>query len=179
MPTIKSSLLFPCIALASFSAFSNALYEAPYVSLGTGPGYVNSMSMNGKHQAGLGNWGANLFLGTSVSPYFGPEVGVGYFGLESMGRVGLLGLSARVTGRFTDRLLLFGKLGAGVGELRTCYLSCTTTSTFVPIIGLGLGWGLNPQWMLSTEFNGAFFPQSTGNGNGVIGGWTIAATRYF
>lgn len=172
---------FCLCALGLFSAASLAEvpYASRYFSLNTGTGYAHSLNYNGKNESGFGNWGANIFLGTYATKYFGPEVGVGYFGLKSMGRVGLLGLSGRFTGRIHEKFLYFGKVGVGVGELRTCYLSCTTTSTFVPLFGAGMGWGITPEWMLTTEFNSALFPKNTGNGTGIIGGLTFGATRFF
>ena len=88
-------------------------------------------------------------------------------------------MNFRFTAPIGSHVSLFGKLGPAYAELTTRMNGYQSTNSFVPALGLGVGYGLTYQWMLSLEANGVWLPQDMGNGNGLAGGLTINATRYF
>ena len=174
---------FRILALTSVGllvASAHAEFQGPYTSLNAGASYVQYAYQGGAAVSGFHGVGANLFLGTTVNRYFAPELGAGFYGAGSVAKVEIYGLDFRITWPVGKTISLFGKVGPGVGELRTCSTpTCTTKSSFVPLIGAGIGYDVAKDWMATAEFNGADFPNNTGNGHGVMGGFTLGATRYW
>jgi len=183
--TIKKIALFSAVASIFFSiANANSLYDTyrgQYLSVNAGASYANNVFSNGKSSSGFLGFGGDLFLGDQVSPYFSPEVVLDYFDLSPMGGGAIVfGLDGRFTVPVSEHIALFARLGPAVGYIRTCVSGlCRTSNGLVPALGLGAGYALTQQWTLSLEFNGAYFPKSTANGNGLIGAATIGATRFF
>lgn len=180
---LKKIILISSIACGSFLSIAQAdslynAYQGQYVSVGIGATYANKIYQPGNTRSGFLGGGGNLFLGDQITPYVGPELGFNYFGFRS-GGVTILSLNGRFTLPVGSRISLFAKLGLGYTELTMRMNGYSSSNSFVPAFGLGVGYGLTSQWMLSAEGNGVYLPQGMGNGNGVIGGLTLAATRYF
>lgn len=173
--------IFLCGAIA-FCAYISAANADTYVSVNMGSSYAYKTNWNGRSRSGFLGIASNLFLGDRVTTYFGPEVGIGYYGLQNeteADALTILGLNGRLNIPVTPLFNVFGKLGIGLGELKTCHNGCQDTQQMVPTFGVGAGINFLPRWMASIEFNGAYFPQSTKNGHGPMGGLTIGVTRYF
>lgn len=183
---IKKIILFLSIIFASFLSIAQAAmhdqynrYVGQYVSVGGGATFANRVYQppNNTQNGPIGG-AANLFLGDQVNPYFAPEVGFGYAQFRS-GGLTIISLNFRFTAPIDSRISLFGKLGPAYAQLTTRMNGYLSEDSFVPALGLGIGYGLTYQWMLSLEANGVWLPENMGNGSGPIGGLTINATRYF
>ncbi|HLB55923.1 MAG TPA: outer membrane beta-barrel protein [Coxiellaceae bacterium] len=182
----KKIILLPLFVFVSFLSVAHAAihdqynrYVGQYVSVGGGATFANKIYQPPNNtQSGLIGGAANLFLGDQINPYFAPEVGFGYAQFRS-GGLTIIALNFRFTAPIGSHVSLFGKLGPAYAELTTRMNGYQSTNSFVPALGLGVGYGLTYQWMLSLEANGVWLPQDMGNGNGLAGGLTINATRYF
>ncbi|OGT42610.1 MAG: hypothetical protein A3F13_09365 [Gammaproteobacteria bacterium RIFCSPHIGHO2_12_FULL_40_19] len=183
--SLKKIALFSAVACIGFLSVANANYTfynryvGQYLSVGAGVSYADKIYVNGAKESGFRGFGTGLFLGDLITRYWGPEIGFQYFDLPQMGGLILLNLTGRFTQSFGQSVSLFEKLGIGLDELRTCYQGCFTSDNMSPTFGLGIGVGLTEQWMTSLEFNGAYLTTNSQNGAGVIGGFTLGATRYF
>lgn len=183
----KITLLIAIIFFTLFSVTNAAtlydFYKNQYVSFNGGATYVNKIFYKGRlgqlYDSGFLGGGGNLFIGSWLSSFFGLELGFNYFSFGSLGGMTLIAVNGRFTELLGHHVMLFEKIGAGFGEVTTRILTEVTSDNFVPSLGLGIGYGIAQYWMLTMEFNGAWFPNSTSNCNGVIGGWTLGATRYF
>lgn len=169
------------ISVGLFVASANAEFQGNYASLNAGVSYIQDTAYENQDSVtGFRGAGANLFLGTTVNRYFAPELGAAFYSAIPVAKIQIYGLDFRITWPVSKTISLFGKVGPGVGELRTCTTPyCTTKSTFVPLIGAGIGYDVAKNWMATAEFNGADFPNSTGNGKGIMGGFTLGATHYW
>lgn len=168
-----------CCSIANANTFEKA-YQGQFLSVNAGASYANKLSYAGESDSGVMGFGTNLFFGDQIGAYFAPEVQLNYFDLPPMGNAIVFGLDGKFTLPIQERNSLFARLGVAMGYLRTCVgINCATSNGIVPTLGLGTGYDLGHRWVATLECNGAFYPQSTANGNGIIGALTIGATRYF
>ncbi|MCX7121936.1 MAG: outer membrane beta-barrel protein [Gammaproteobacteria bacterium] len=159
-----------------------AEFEGQYVSVNAGATYANVIHQYPVTESGFLGAGGSIFLGDKINPYFGPEIGVGYYSFGSWGGATIVSLNAKFTIPMSD-FSLFAKVGAAFGELTTRFKPSANTipiqsDEFLPSLGAGLGYNFMSRWTGSVECNGAYFPGSK-NGNGFIGGLTAGITHYF
>ena len=176
----KKTLAFVGI-LSTSVIFANTQYnsyQGQYVSFGAGATYANKIYDTGGSDCGILGVGGVVFLGDQFTKYFAPEFETGY---DSFGSGGLTTLS--VDGRFTfpvgQRFSIFARLGGGYAEAVTRITTRVQKNSFVPTMGLGVGYGLTNKWAMSLETDGAWLPQSLGNANGYAGAITVNFTRYW
>ena len=163
-------------------------FEAPYLSLNIGAAYAGPMNYNNGvattrySKSGLRGEAASAYLGDQINPYFAFELGFNGMDYPPMGSLFLMSFDMRLTAPIGQRFSLFGKIGPGLAEVKTCNNAntvCETTSTTVPAFGAGLGYGFASRWMATLEYNGTYMPESTGNAVGNFGALTLGATYYF
>lgn len=154
--------------------------KAQYVSLGIGIPYVNKVTKNSNEITGFHGFGGQIFLGMQFNQMIGPEIGFQYHKYNKFSsEVYITSAALRGAVHFNDRLRGFAKLGIGAGTVSMCSGGCSQKTHFVPVFGAGLGWSILPQWMLTTEFNAAYFDtKSDVTTNGVVGLLSIGVTRF-
>lgn len=189
MSTKKNILMAVVVALVGAVPVSMAddtlssFYQNEYVSFGGGATYVNKIFQdthpNRSVRSGILGAGGNLFIGSALSSFFGLEFGVNYFSFGSNGGLMLLAINGKFTELLGDNVLLYEKVGPGYGEVTTRFANRIASNSFAPSFGLGIGYHAGPHWLIDTEFDGAWFPNTTSNCNGVLGGITIGGTYYF
>lgn len=180
----SASIALCSIAHASTDVYSSEQAVAPanpfqgqYVSVNAGATYANKIYQNPVVQSGILGAGGNIFLGDQINPYFAPEIGVNYFSFGSWGGVTIASINGKFTLPMGD-FSLFGKMGAGFGEVITrLKYTPVTSDNFVPSVGAGIGYNFLYRWTGTLEFSGAYF--SVSNANGFIGGFTAGVTHYF
>lgn len=168
---IVSSLFFCSLSHANFSDL--------YTSVNAGGSYVENVNWNGKKVSGFSAPAANIFLGAPINHYFAPEVGVGYNQASSLGHVVIGGLDFKLMAPVDQNFLIFAKIGAGLGEISTTNNGTETSDNLVTILGAGVGYRFKPLWMVTAEFNGAYFSHNVSNGHGIIGAATLGITRFW
>lgn len=174
--------LFSVMACGFFSvaqADTYNRYVGQYYAVNAGASYAHRIKA-GASESGFLGAGGSILLGQQINPYFAPEAGFSYFSFGSNGGLTIVSVSARITAPVGSNVSLFGKIGAAYSELTTRTLGIgITAGDFVPAFGLGMGVGFSPTWMATLEANGVYFPVSTKNGNGPMGGVTLGVTHYF
>lgn len=177
--SVFALLLFVAAMTAANAESPGNNFVGQYVSANAGATYINTIyDVDGSNGGFLGA-GGMVFAGSQINPYFAPEVGLGYFSFGSQGGISLFGLNARVTFPIGSCISLFAKLGAGYAEVITRLTKRVQKNSFVPTLGLGVGYGFSESTMATFETNGVWLPHSLGNAHGYAGGVTLGVTHYW
>ena len=154
--------------------------KAQYVSLQLGMPYANKITKNSEEITGVNGIGVSVYLGMQFNRMIGPEIGFNYNRYNKLNSETYI-TSAALRGEihFNEQISGFAKVGVGAGTISACSSGCSQKTYFVPVFGAGLGWSVMYDWMISAEFNAAYFKDSPDmNARGTVGLLSLGLTRF-
>lgn len=173
------SLFFGTVITTANAESPGNNFMGQYVSANAGATYINTIYDTDASNGGFIGAGGDIFAGSQINPYFSPELGLGYFSFGSQGGISMFSVNGRFTWPIGSCISLFAKVGAGYAEVITRLSKRVQKNSFVPALGLGVGYGFSESSMATLETNGVWLPHSLGNANGYAGGVTLGVTHYW
>src|SRR3990167_3582674 len=86
-------------------------YQGQYINFNAGAAFANKIAQQSQLRSGFLGAAVNAFLGTTLNPYFGAEIGSGYYSFGSNGGASITSINIRFTAPIGSRFSLFAKLG--------------------------------------------------------------------